>query len=334
MKRPSYLQQAATTQSRRGTAVLSPPRLAFPPGGVTAEFAVREASPPAMPSSAASSPARLVREPAPTAAKAVPRLHQATHAAAAAMPSATPDQASPLPTTQRMAPLSPPLAILEDRPPTIVRGLKTLSAATTLTPDPAVPPTAEPLPGRGAAPTHQTVDMARNEVAAAPSGRRITSSRTGMLVGMRTEASETMPAGIATTDPRLPARLGAGTEAQLTPVENRPIPSPAAFSQRRPTKAEPAVPTGAEAAPSVPAHAALPVLVPPPPPPRAPVAPAPRDHTQSGLHIGTLEVRVTPPPALLAAPSRPAPRQAATRTGGGRAAPIARGFGLFGLGQS
>jgi hypothetical protein len=327
MKRSSYLQQAATTPSRRGITVLSPPRLAFPPGSAAAEFAVREASPPAIPSSALSSAARLVREPTPTAAKAAPRLYQATHAAAA-ISSAMPGQASPLPATQRMAPLSPPPAIFEDRPPTIVRDLKTPSAATTLTPD----------PGRGAAPTHQTVDMARTEVAEASSARRITSPRTGMLAGMRAESPETRPAGIATTDPRLPPRPRIKTEAQLTPVENQPIPSPAASSRRRPTTAEaaapPAAPTGPEAAPSLSTRLAPPVLVPPPPPPRAPAPPAARDHAQSGLHIGTLEVRITPPPAFRAAPSHPAPRQAAARTGGGRAASIARGFGLFGLGQS
>jgi hypothetical protein len=80
------------------------------------------------------------------------------------------------------------------------------------------------------------------------------------------------------------------------------------------------------------ASATPPVLTPPAPPPRPPLAHAPRDRAPSGLHIGMLEVHVTPPPATQATPSRQA-RQARVRTGG-RAAAIARGFSVFGLGQS
>jgi hypothetical protein len=51
------------------------------------------------------------------------------------------------------------------------------------------------------------------------------------------------------------------------------------------------------------------------------------------LRIGTLEVRVVPPPLSQppAIVARPAPRAPARRPA---AAPIARGFGIFGLGQS
>jgi hypothetical protein len=78
----------------------------------------------------------------------------------------------------------------------------------------------------------------------------------------------------------------------------------------------------------------LPLVTPPPPPPRAPTPPD-RERAAPGLHIGTLEVRIvapTPPapiPAPRAAPARAAARAPAARTGG-----IARGFSVFGLGQS
>jgi hypothetical protein len=53
------------------------------------------------------------------------------------------------------------------------------------------------------------------------------------------------------------------------------------------------------------------------------------------LHIGTLEVRVVAPaasPAPAVTP-HPAPRQRAVRAAGGSGR-IARGFGVFGLGQT
>jgi len=79
----------------------------------------------------------------------------------------------------------------------------------------------------------------------------------------------------------------------------------------------------------------MPLVTPPRPPSRAPTLTA-RERTPPGLHIGTLEVRIvapapTPPP--LPAP-RPAPSRAAPRAPAARAGGIARGFSVFGLGQS
>jgi hypothetical protein len=72
----------------------------------------------------------------------------------------------------------------------------------------------------------------------------------------------------------------------------------------------------------------------------APPAPAPQPARESAsapasLHIGTIEVRVsTPhPPRQVLAPPRPARRALVTRPAAGTGT-IARGFGVFGLGQS
>jgi hypothetical protein len=73
----------------------------------------------------------------------------------------------------------------------------------------------------------------------------------------------------------------------------------------------------------------MPIVMPPPPPPRTPIA-AP-ERSPPGLHIGTLEVRIAAP-----APALPRVRLAATapRARGARVNGIARGFSVFGLGQS
>ena len=70
-----------------------------------------------------------------------------------------------------------------------------------------------------------------------------------------------------------------------------------------------------------------------PPQQRPPMTIPTRERAGPSLHIGTLEVQVvTPPAAGTAAPNvsrRPAARRATTSSGS-----IARGFGVFGLGQS
>jgi hypothetical protein len=339
VKRPSYLQQAAATPTRRGIAVLSPPRLVFAPAGAAAEFVVREARHPA----AASGPGRTVRELGPAATELVQRLRQEPYAAAA-VPSAMPGQAPPLPAARSMAPPSPSPALFEDRRPAGAPDREMPGAATRFTPGTTAAPAASPLPGmtmpvrKAAAPAPQMAGLAPRDVAAAPSARSVAPPPAGMPAGMLKRTPETTSAGIAMTDPPLSARPRAGSEVRPTLIAVRTVPSPAAAPRRASTTADlplaAAAPRGAEAAPPVRTHAAPPVLAPPAPPPRAPVPHAARDHTPSGLHIGTLEVRVTPPPAPQAAPFRPAPRQVATRAGGGRAAPIARGFGVFGLAQS
>src|SRR5882757_3180110 len=107
MKRPTYLQQAAAPPSRRGVPLLSPPRLVFRPGGAAAEFVVREARPSAMPASTRGVPIQTIKEPVPSAAEVVRRLHQA--AQVAALSSATPGLASPIPAVRRIpAPLAVP----------------------------------------------------------------------------------------------------------------------------------------------------------------------------------------------------------------------------------
>jgi len=79
------------------------------------------------------------------------------------------------------------------------------------------------------------------------------------------------------------------------------------------------------------------VITPPPPPPRPPIPPPARERAATGLHIGTLEVRVVTPAALpvpATVMAHPAPRQRASRAAGSGSGRIARGFGVFGLGQS
>jgi len=70
-------------------------------------------------------------------------------------------------------------------------------------------------------------------------------------------------------------------------------------------------------------------------PPHAPRAAAmsSRAYDTPSLHIGTLEVRVVPPAPAAAQPQRAAAQPVARRGAGGSHS-IARGFGVFGLGQS
>ena len=157
------------------------------------------------------------------------------------------------------------------------------------------------------------------------------------------EASRETRAPPPAIAPTLEPSVGPGppshapNEAATTPTETRArpreidLPPAAALAAIQPVPPPPAQQT---AAPPLPA-AAMPIVTPSPPPPRAP-APTARERTPAGLHIGTLEVRIVAPnpapipsPAPRAAPSRAAPRAPAVRVGG-----IARGFSVFGLGQS
>ncbi len=132
-----------------------------------------------------------------------------------------------------------------------------------------------------------------------------------------------------------PPRREAQPLAPVAPRHDHPAPVEARMARPAPEAAAfaPAPARETAALPRLQPRPAgpLPLITPAAQPPRP--APA-REPPASGLHIGTLEVRVTAP-APAAGQPQPAPRMvargAARRPSGGR---IARGFGVFGLGQS
>jgi hypothetical protein len=309
MRRPSYLQQVAAPPPRRGVVVLAPPRIAFRPGA--AELTVEDVRTPAAAASRApvraapqvTGPAatRTVEVPGPVVAPRVPSVAQALREAAAAATSVSRGDSA---TAERGGPTPQPTPIAPPGQPPLAGRVATApgAAAAPPSPSPIAPPRLEPglaQPGRRAA----------SEALATPA--EVRPARPAEATASARPAAPLEP------PPALPR---ASIElSSASPREIAPPPPPIAPSAAPP--------------PSAPA-AALPLITPPPPPPRAPV-PAARERAPPGLHIGTLEVRIVapaPPPASFAL-QRPAPSRAArgpaVRSGG-----IARGFSVFGLGQS
>lgn len=222
-------------------------------------------------------------------------------------------------------------------------------------------------PARGALPSAASVAASRAEAPLSSPPDRVTEPASAMLAATIPPRSSAAP-GAASAAPgvalQVPLPASGTGQAQATPAVPTPPGSPAARPPGRaaawvsnvsrtdrgtppdpapgrsePPRAKPPrsdrehLPRRIEPSPpprrAYPQNeaAARPVLAPPPAPPPPPAAPSPPPR----LHIGTLEVRVLPPAPPQAAAPRPVLRGPVRRAAAG---PIARGFGVFGLGQS
>lgn len=321
-KRPSYLEQIAPLAPRRrraGLAVLLPPRPIFRSGHAMPDLvetetravsaAVKAASPTPPLAGAADSAQRTPREaprtPAPTN-ESQKQQAAVTTPGRPVQPSWPRDSQSPQPQTKAAAQakagdnaarsVDRALADRETAP----KRSATASRTTEQSPAAVEPVSAVAVP-------------AARIVGSLPTSTTITS-----LPAARPEPSTASVKPERAVHRTPPPLLAVKPEAAAAPPSARPVGQPA--------------PPAAQIA----AEAALPLIAPPVPQPRAPIPPPMRERPASGLHIGTLEVRVVAP----AAPPVPSPSARTTaRTRVGRAAAggggrIARSFGVFGLGQT
>jgi len=320
MKRPSYLQQIAPGASGRPLAagpVLAPPRLLFRPG------------------SAASDPVGIETRVAPPRA-AVPG-GPVRAPAVQAYPTARPVARAPLdlgpePRRDRRWATTPPAAAVpppslhEPAPPRIHGEQRTGDQRGAG--KPARPAVMPDVAGEARSPVRFGGTAAKAPPLASPGAFEAP------------PASGARPSLPPDRSPRAPVEPG-GVSQPAAPDRPNRVPEPPAERSPRPREDvrdafAPIVPR----IPSPPANgagpdaaaAALPVIAPPPPP--RPPMPA-RERSASGLHIGTLEVRVVMPSPPQPPPAGP---RAAARTpirgGGGTTRRIARGFSVFGLGQT
>jgi hypothetical protein len=324
MKRPSYLRQIASRAIRTGVAVVAPPRSPFradaaggfletntPPGDDVPDVSRRATVP---------SP-RTSREAVATNLQpqaAVPPYGHAVHAASTAVrepnardsqPTAhTPASSYSTIVTRSSAPQmgidAPPPALAHARQ-TAAEPTPTQAAITIATPvsAPTLPP----------AITSRNKDVMRGTPASleqiAAAARIVTPRHTDT-------AADRGPIDPRPTDGnRTSTADSPGTRSAPAVTNTRP---PLPFTTQETMIRERRVDTMLPAA-----------LIPQPtrPPPQAkPEAPG------TGLHIGTLEVHLSAPPST-PPQAHPAPQRAARGTAG-TARRIARGFGVFGLGQS
>jgi hypothetical protein len=333
MKRLSYLQQVAPqppATRRGGFVLLSPPRLVFRPSATAPDFVVLEGRPVA----SAAGPLRPIEQPAPRAASSAgPMPHAGSSTVGVARPSRQAEQSDlARPVRQPTPPATIPVRPRQDAARGLAPGDAGSGEVGRAVPEPRQPslpvatrraseqvsPAGGPVP-RIAAPAAEAIRQPSAPVVAT---RRDIEAMSGSPQAQVVERARTMPPLLnpSHAEPGTPQavhRAFSGTLSAPPPD----VPNP------------PAAPRHDRVTPK----AALPVVTPPPAPPRPPMPPSARERVASGLHIGTLEVRVvapsTPPVSATTMP-RTAPRQGAVRATPGRTDRIARGFGVFGLGQS
>ncbi len=308
MKRPSYLQRVAPgAQGRTGMAVLTPPRLLFRPSAtqdlidIAAPAPQRDHGDPRRP--AAPPGASWDAAPVTTGARAPAiAVTQASQPPAPARTDITarpphlpaPPRANPQPVVQARWDMAPPETPQQPRAPK-----QSALEHHTLAPGAPRPvPTARPpaQPPRDGAPPPRPIQPAPPPLAAHEKP-----------AGPGSPASLAQIAAAARLDP--PRTTAAATAPPQTARS-----SETAHSQPSPKRAETLAPPSLQPLPAS-------------PPPR-PL----RERPASGLHIGTIEIHVAPPP-----PPQPAARAPLRQAARPAAAPrgrIARGFGVFGLGQS
>jgi hypothetical protein len=341
MKRLSYLQQVPPqppAPRRGGVALLSPPRLVFRPGPVAAGFVVTEARSAAFPAG----PSRPIGPPAPSAASL------AGPGGLAASPGLGDGRPARQAELSAMDLLRPPRAAA---PAAAVPNRVAREVAPRLSPDATGPgenghaATEQRQPLRPAPPAATRPAIERIFPPGPPLPRIVAplpvglSSSPGPIVATMQRDAEAVPApsrGRIMERPIIPSPSPAPKPAESRPPS--PIHrTPAASLAVPPDSPSPPPSTGRSGAPphdGITLKAALPVIT-PPAPPHLPIPPSSRERAGPDLHIGTLEVRVVAPPAppLAAGMPRSTPRQG-TRAAAASSGRIARGFGVFGLGQS
>jgi hypothetical protein len=251
----------------------------------------------------------------------------------AAPPSATitaPGATAAPPSPQRPVTAQPPLADPISRAPSAI------AMARPTVPEPSPKPTAgsaadhvatkpaAPLAVSAALPPAAPADATR----ARPSGARID----------RIEATRPSPTPLA---PPADATVARGTPVAdtahartRTPDRDDGLAAAPRSAERRGVEPSPEPPRPAPASTMPPPSATMPRIAPEPPAPRPPRAAPARAPSAPSIHIGLLEVRVTTPaPTPLPSAARPAARVPAGRAAAAPAR-LARGLGVFGLGQS
>ena len=303
---PGYFARILPQAPVRTGPVLAPPPVLFRPSPVAVDFTVVEAESRPPPRRA-----RPVSAPAPSAEPATPPVTRVVQQSVASPTvSAAPSTTVPVPSQSRQA-ASPAMR---------AGGIETAGRPATQT----VPAAPRSTPGAPLPATPLQTGQAIRPVA--PSDQL-----PAMRPTVQTTVGESRPApGFL-----LPAPL---SSAEVPPRSRPALPS-AHEMEEKPRAlpletAEPPPPSRPIALPEAPRPAPLAVLTPAPvtalPRGSAPLRPPPVPQ----LHIGTLEVHVTAPPVPQAAAApRMAPR-AAARTSAPASGGIARGFGIFGLGQS
>jgi len=335
MKRPSYFQQIAPrTQGRHDATMLVPPRLAFRPEVAKAEFLELDRGS-AAPSGQRSPAARPVAPQQPYSALG---SWQQDSAAPAAVVSLARRERRPS-TTSGLAPAArSSAATANERSQS--RHDATVQAATSRTADQPPRAVAEPQPSTSraaAVPRIAGASLRTSSSEPNPARPPETVGATRRREAMAVTAAKPVHPPITMSEPviRVPGAPAAGQASGFgapatvaAAAAHRPPSGDARDASPAPVRA-----TTTQSASVVPAPA-LPVVA--PPVPRQPAPAAAREPAASGLHIGTLEVRVVSPaapPAPAAAP-RAAVRPTATRAARVGAGRIARGFAVFGLGQS
>jgi len=325
MKRPSYLRQVTPRAlTGAGMAALAPPRLLFRPAIVAGLIEI--SAPAARERMGASRPAAPRQAPPPQRATG----EEASIAAPLRVPASEldpgaprPPRAAPRATQARMEPRLPTFIVAQAPPPALSQAAVQVRPDVPGQPDvreqpvaPGLPPppaalaaSAQPLVTRGGAGATPPAPAVASQTKAATAGTPAS------LEQIATAAQIVSPSPVATG----PAPAGAPRPAER--------PAETSVSQRPAKRAETLTPPPVSA-PQRPAKRAQTLM---PPPVSAPPRPQ-REPAGGGLHIGTLEVRVVAP-QIVAAAVRPAARQAGRIAAPSRGQ-IARGFGVFGLGQS
>ena len=310
MKRQSYLQQVAPlglAPRRDALTVLTPPRLVVRPAPRTIEAFELETT--LVTARAAAPRARAMAPKEPAAANIA-----ATPAEPAPLPSVTHDLTSPHGAAAARRP-SLPSAL---QPPQQADG-----SGARLPSSPAGPVPRASTPNDSEA-IRDSIGVSRAaRAAAAPDATRDEAS-TNEAAPREIGPGSNPPSRVRPPYQGTPLtgdRLGQPDNSRPPPQDRPQAQGDASFAGRQSTPAQ----TAADQAARLALASAAPRSAAPP-----------REPSRTSLHIGTLEVRVTPsgPAAVAAAPRPPAPRQAARSGGAGDTRRIARGFGVFGLGQS
>lgn len=332
MRRPSYLRQLASrAATRAGAAVIVPPRSVFRADGasgfVEANKPYGDEVPDALPRTAATSP-RPSRGPPPAdlqARAATPHGGRSDTAHAAAIAVREPNARESLPTEH--TPASPNSTVgAHSHASRIGVDALTPSAAFARQAAAESKPTlvATPKATPASAPTMPPIRASRNKVVVRGTPASLEQIAEAARIVTPHPTPSAAPYGSANRAPGDPSPLDGGKPSS---ADSPDIHSAQAGSEARPSLAA-ATQEAMIRASRVDTMPPSPLI----PQPTRPAPPAKPESRATGLHIGTLEVHVASPPSL-PPQAHLAPTRAVRRTGGATRR-IARGFSVFGLGQS